>query len=87
MVISDAPTLSAVRRILVGLIDGTISREAASEWAWQWITDREDEVTDRRLWEPLDTLSGAESKIDPETYLYSQEDFEDWLRALPADVD
>ncbi|WP_175410374.1 DNA-binding protein [Streptomyces sp. TRM64462] len=86
MVIADeTPSLPVVRRILKGLIDGSISPEEASDWAWPWITEREEEVTDRRLWEPLDKLSGAESRVDPETYLYSREDFAQWLSELPPD--
>ncbi|WP_158712354.1 hypothetical protein [Streptomyces sp. NRRL F-5135] len=81
----EIPTLDVVRDKLVGLINGTMNREQVASWAWQWIAERDDEVTDLRLHDHLDTLSGADSKVDPETYLYDQSDFEDWLRDLPTE--
>jgi hypothetical protein len=72
--------------MIVGLIDGSVGRETAAAWAWTWVSEREEEVTDRRLWEPLDTLSGADSRTGPDgPFLYGREDFEAWLSALPSD--
>lgn len=79
----DVPTLEGIRARLVGLADGTLDREAAGGWAWAWVVERDTEVTDRRLWRHLDTLSGADSMVDPDTYLYNRTDFEYWLRELP----
>ncbi|MER7997801.1 hypothetical protein [Streptomyces sp. NPDC095613] len=79
----DLPTLEGIRARLVGLADGTVDRESAGGWAWVWVAERDTEVTDRRLWRHLDTLSGADSMVDPDTYLYDRTDFEGWLRKLP----
>jgi hypothetical protein len=81
------PTRMAVRKLLTELANGVITREEASTAAWPWIGEREAEVTDSALWEPLGWLAGADTKTGPGSYLYGHIDFEDWLQEFELTVE
>jgi len=70
-----------VKNVLSGLINGSVSRSEASDWAWKLVVadvDTEDEKT----WDALDSLSGADEPTTDRDYLYGQSDFERWLKDL-----
>lgn len=79
-----APARTAVRAVLTGLLDGTITRRAAADWAMPWLRDDAGEVTDATVWAALDRLSGADSATAPGAHLYGPEDFHAWLADLDA---
>ena len=75
------PTRATVREWLSDLARGRITREEASELARPWVTDpeREAQITDLVLFEPLARLLGADLPTTGRPYLYGPSDFEGWL--------
>lgn len=78
------PSRSEVLEKLFELSAGQITREQASSWAAQWVTDhtRCDEVVDRPLWEVLTALHMADLNGGDRPYLYGETDFRDWATEL-----
>lgn len=87
------PDLNAVRSVLVDLIDGRISREAAADRANPWVIDFLPQIDDPAVWTALTDLCGAGLQVSPNEDLLSSEDFQVWLTisittpARPCHVD
>lgn len=79
------PSRSALRTRLTELIEGTMTREAVTEWAMQWVDARDPRVEDGVAWEVLNDLAGADSPTTDREYLYEQVDFEAWRDAIAED--
>jgi hypothetical protein len=65
---------------LVALADGSASREEVADWASPWVIG--DDIPrdyDRRVWNALLALCGADLKDTPTTYLHGAQNFRDWL--------
>ena len=79
------PTREEVRGVLVGLIDGTITRAQASDWAGPWVT--RGGVHDELIWDMIDRIFLADQE-DPtiDRYLYSPQTFRNWLDEFDAQV-
>jgi len=82
-----APERSEVRKWLVDLASGSTSREEAADAARTWVEEREAEVTDEALWNPLARLASADLQSAPSKYLYNLWDFETWLSDFELAVD
>jgi hypothetical protein len=75
-------TLNEVRTIFNQLINETVSREYAAEWA-QIRQEAEDageleyepQQEENRIWKAIQYLLGVDLKEDPITYLHTVEDF------------
>jgi hypothetical protein len=76
------PSRDELRRQIVGLIEGTVAREAVTEWAMQWVDATDPGVEDRIAWEILNDLVGADAPTTDREYLYERADFEAWRDAL-----
>jgi hypothetical protein len=78
------PSREEVRAVLAGLAGGTITPEAASQWASPWLAHGAPPIPDDALHEALELLGSADVKIDGETYLHVTDDFDDWLGDFDA---
>lgn len=76
------PTRDAVKCVLHELISGTLSREAASDWASVWVVADDPGITDQAVWATIRELSGADLKVSPNEYLHTLDDFRRWLQNL-----
>jgi hypothetical protein len=79
------PSRDELRQQITGLIEGTVSREAVTAWAMQWLDARDPGVDDRVAWEGLNNLAGADAPTTDREYLYERVDFEAWRDALAED--
>jgi hypothetical protein len=76
------PSRADVERTLLGLIDGTISREDASAWAARWVGADDPGISDAAVWEQLRNLGGADLISFDRPFLYNEVDFRAWLAEL-----
>lgn len=79
LVNATPPDRNAVRSVLVDLIEGRLSREAASDWANPWVIAGVPGIEDPVVWDALIEVCGADLLVDTNVYLHSVEDFRDWL--------
>lgn len=79
------PTRAEVEAKLMGLIDGSLRREQAADWAAQWVMIMDDQpVNDWGAWDALEALSMADVITTDRPYLFEKEDFVNWLHQLSA---
>ena len=78
----NGPSRADVVEQLEGLVAGSITREAASDWACTWI--ERDDIRPRELdvWEAVKSLAAADLPSPDRAYLYSKDDFASWLNEL-----
>jgi hypothetical protein len=75
------PTRAQVRNLLKDLVDGSVSRDQAHEWALPlWTVGQ---VHDEMVWGGICMLCDADSHT-PDGYLYGSADFQDWLEEFDA---
>jgi hypothetical protein len=67
---------------MTALIDGTLSREAATSWAMRWVFADARDVDDPVVWRGLNGLVHADAPLTEHSYLFQQVDFEAWRDAL-----
>jgi hypothetical protein len=67
---------------LRGLIEGRITRDDASAWAWQWVAAADPNVDDRVVWNALTNLVGADLISTDRPHLFMEIDFRAWLDEL-----
>ena len=79
---STYPNREQVVHVLLELIAGNITREAASNWAWPWISVDDPEVADEAIWNAIDCLAMADSPTIDRPYLLDEEDFFNSLHDL-----
>jgi hypothetical protein len=77
----SAPSRADVAEVLRRLVEGSMSREDASEWASPWVT-ADDVDFEPPLWRAIERLSGAGMISTERPYLYEPEDFQAWLEEL-----
>jgi hypothetical protein len=77
---------SRIRSRLTDLISGTLDAEAVADWATELREQDDPALDDDRLWSAVDKLSGADSKIGPEEYLYGHDDYVRWLEDFDAGI-
>jgi hypothetical protein len=73
------PTRREVSRVFEDLAAGKLSPEEAADWTMPWITAGSPGVSDEGVWQALVTLSGADLRTGPNTYLHGPDDFRLWL--------
>ncbi|GAA3604322.1 hypothetical protein GCM10022419_106290 [Nonomuraea rosea] len=79
----DEPSRDEIRTVITGLIEGRRSREEVASWAERTMLELEDSrISDMVVWESLQTLSGADLKDSPTTYLHNEDDLHSWLSEL-----
>jgi hypothetical protein len=72
-----------VKSWMRGMIQGSVRREEAADWAMSRIKDESaDYSSDATLWTALDRLAGADLQQGPGVYLHGEEDFRSWLADL-----
>ena len=72
-----------VRDRIMGLVEGSMSREEAADWAMAQIKDESaNYYSNKKLWRALRQLSGADLKEAPEVYLHDEGDLRSWLAEL-----
>jgi hypothetical protein len=77
------PTRDEIAKKLRELINGTIDRRQAADWAAQWITIFDKyERTDKKVTSAISCLAAADLITTDRPYLYGQSDFESWLEEL-----
>lgn len=81
---SPLPTRAEVEVKLMGLIDGSLTREQAADWAAQWEVMNDQPVDDWGAWDALEALSMADGAATDRPYLFEEADFVDWLHQLSA---
>jgi hypothetical protein len=78
------PTRTEVQILLIGLLDETVTRELATEWAAPWVTENASDIRDEVTWEGMCMLALADSTTPKGNYMYGQKNFQDWLGEFDA---
>ena len=82
------PSRDDVCQRIEQLLSGELSRDDVSRWAAEYLVFDDPqiypEITDPRLHQALDRLSGADAPSTDRDYLYGEDDFADWLAELKA---
>lgn len=75
------PTRSEIEHVLVALVDGTMSPEAADRWAAPFVVDESTPPAhmDDIVWNALGHLYGADIMEAPGVPLHGPADFTEWL--------
>ncbi len=79
------PTRTETRVLLVQLLEGSLTREAADDWAAKQIAFHEanrepgDPGWDEGVWDALLALSGSDMKVSDTEYLHGEADLRAWL--------
>ncbi len=73
------PDVQEIHDKLKALVAGEISREEATRWAARQIAASEDVDIEDHVWTALDQLDGCDLLVQPNQYLHSADDLEDWL--------
>lgn len=76
------PKRAEVEAKLMGLIDGSLTREQAADWAAQWGVMNDQPVDDWGAWDALEALSMADGVTTDRPYLFEKADFVNWLHQL-----
>ena len=76
------PTRDDLISKIESLMHNTETREAVAAWAMAVIDDDAIDVTDARVWEVLKNLGGADLLCNDRPYLYTNEDFAEWVIEL-----
>lgn len=72
---------------ITGLIQGSVTREEAADWATMHIKDLSaDYSSHAALWTALDRLAGADLQQAPGVYLHDEDDFRSWLTDLNSSL-
>lgn len=72
-----------VKSYMTGLVQGSVSREEAADWAMARVKDElADYSSNAALWAALDRLAGADLQQGPGLYLHGDADFRSWLADL-----
>ena len=73
---------------LARLASGDVSREAAAEWAGEYVVFDDPElypvIEDRVVWQALKDLSAADKRMGESQYRYDGRDFKEWARRLSS---
>jgi hypothetical protein len=79
-----APKRDTVMRVLDDVLAGRMSRDAASRWAVQWVSQRDPQIDDARVWDALTKIAMIDAHHGDEvrTLLFSDEQLADWREAL-----
>jgi len=72
--------------MLRGLVDGTVSPEAADDWAGVWVDADHPPEVPRVIWSGLMTLVGADMLVSATDYLFGQADHEAWLQRFEEEA-
>jgi hypothetical protein len=83
--VNAIPTRNEIALRIRSLIDGRLSRENASAWAFEYVSDDKLDSSDQVAWDVLTTLAGADARSDLDHYLYDRSDFKHWLDQLRLD--
>lgn len=75
-----------VRERLSALVSGASDVGTVADWATRLMELDDPALDDDRLWSALDKLSGADSKIGSEEYLYGHDDYVQWLEDFDAGI-
>jgi len=80
-------TLSDVRTVLQGVLDGSLTREAADRWAYSIVQKSEagdliffPAEDEKKIWSGVMYLYGVDSKEAPDEYLHTLDDVREALR-------
>jgi hypothetical protein len=79
------PDREVVAQQILKLIDGSIGRDEVARWASHWLLRFDQTDFDRKLFDAIDSLSGADAISTDRPYLYDISDFERWLGELTSD--
>lgn len=72
-----------VKSHVTDLIQGSVSREEAADWAMERVKDESADYSSHSiLWTALDRLAGADLQQGPGLYLHGEADFRSWLADL-----
>ncbi len=78
------PSREEVRAKLAALLSGDVTRDEATEWAWQWVAADEPGVSDKPTWTALNQLAGADAISLDRPFLFLEADFQSWLDELDS---
>ncbi len=80
----DGPDLDEIEAYFAGILDGTITRDAADRWAGRWVVGDDDDFDELRWW-ALGLLYGIDLTHSPgEDYLHDDGQVQGWLDELRA---
>ncbi|OGB97655.1 hypothetical protein A3F06_03950 [candidate division TM6 bacterium RIFCSPHIGHO2_12_FULL_36_22] len=80
------PDFHNVQRQLELLIAGQSSREQISDWAVKWVLVDNYPEKKEHVWKILKKIAGASLKKSPTEYVYSEENFREWIKELEQSV-
>jgi len=60
------------------VLEGELSRESVGDWASQYIMNDSFDVSNERVWDLLQIVSGIDLKDSPDQYLHLKEDIFNW---------
>lgn len=70
-------------KVIESLINESISRQEASEWASKIIDDDDHAIPiEKKVWEILEGVGAADLISTDRPYLYNKIDFKEWLASL-----
>ncbi|MCT4708604.1 hypothetical protein MUA03_22370 [Enterobacteriaceae bacterium H16N7] len=79
---STLPSRQEIIEVIKQLQTGTIKRSQVAKWAFTIIDDDEIRVTDQTSWKVIQGLGAVDLPASDHDYLYSFDDFDDWLNTL-----
>ena len=75
------PTISEITKQIQRYINGELSRENVSDWAYTYIkNDKLIEEFDSKAWDYLMTVYGMDLLVSPTVYLHSLNEIKDWIK-------
>ncbi|HEY4867488.1 MAG TPA: hypothetical protein VIK45_18455 [Candidatus Dormibacteraeota bacterium] len=74
------PGRDAIEEQLLGLVNGTRTREEVANWVAPWLHADWHDVPDQRLQRAIGQLGRADLKRGPSNYLHGEADFNAWLQ-------
>ncbi|MBQ8941906.1 MAG: DNA-binding protein [Firmicutes bacterium] len=75
------PTISEITKQIQRYINGELSRENVSDWAYTYIkNDKLIEEFDSKAWDYLMTVYGMDLLVSPNVYLHSLNEIKDWIK-------
>jgi hypothetical protein len=76
------PSRADIAEKVQSLIDGSVSRDQASNWAMNIILDDDYNIHDQVSWKAIKAIGSVNLPSSDRNFLYEQEDFVEWLDIL-----
>lgn len=75
----EQPTKREIIGKLELILQGKISREKVADWASEYVMHEDPNITDEKVWDLLQIVSGVDLKDSPDDYLHDGQDIKKWI--------